>query len=287
MKKILLSLMFLIISLPLSAEEYKEESFSTGIKYFSDGEYKKAIKAFEQTVRNSPDNAEAYRWLGMSYLKLGDNEIMTDPGILDRAVEYFTKALNINPNLAEAHYNLGITYLALHNKEAAIKEYEILKTLNEELANLLFVRIGDYTLPKMYNAISETESHVQKVTIIGNEVLVPVTLAYQDKTVQAVLLLDTGASVTTINTEIAARLGILLDKTEKAVSYVVGGALIEARRTKLSYIKVGPYTNNNVDINIVEHKGVQVMFDGLLGMNVLRNLIYHVDFNNRVINWSP
>jgi clan AA aspartic protease (TIGR02281 family) len=195
--------------------------------------------------------------------------------------------LNINPNLAEAHYNLGITYLALHNKRAAIKEYEILKTLNEKLAGLLFERIGNYTLPKTYDAIGETESNVQKVTIVGNEVLVPVTLAYQDKTVQAVLLLDTGASVTTINTEIAARLGILLDKTEKAVSYVVGGALIEARRTKLSYIKVGPYTKKNVDINIIEHRGVPVMFDGLLGMNVLRNLVYHVDFNNRVINWSP
>jgi clan AA aspartic protease (TIGR02281 family) len=280
--------MFLMIASPLFAEGSKEvESLNRGINYFSARDYKKAIEAFEQVIRVNPDSAEAYTWLGMSYLNLGDNEVTTDPEMLDKAVKAFDKALSLNPNFAEAHYYLGITYLALYNKDAAVKEYEILRDVDKELASSLFTRIGTYKSPQVYKAIDETESNITKVKIIGNQVLVPVTLGYGDKTVQALLLLDTGATNTTISPEIAAKLNISLDQTKKAIGQVVGGGLLEAKRTRLSYIKVGPHTKTDIDIDIIEHRGLAANFDGLLGMNFLRNFRYHIDFDNQTINWSP
>jgi clan AA aspartic protease (TIGR02281 family) len=280
--------MFLITLSPLFAEERNElEALKPGINYFSAGDYKKALKAFEQAVRVNPDSADAYKWLGMSYLKLGDNEAMTDPEMLDKAVNAFDNALILNPNSAEARYYIGITYLALYNKDAAVREYDILKDIDKELASSLFDRIGKYKSPQAYKSIGETESNVLKVKIIGNQVLVPVILGYRGKTVQALLLLDTGATNTTISPEIAAKLNISLNQTKKTIGQVVGGGLLEAKRIKLSYIKVGPHTKPDMDIDIIEHKGFASNFDGLLGMNFLRNFRYHVDFDNQTITWSP
>ena len=44
-----------------------------------------------------------------------------------------------------------------------------------------------------------------KVTVIGNSVIIPVTLVYRGNQVDVHLLLDTGASSTTIKTETADR----------------------------------------------------------------------------------
>jgi len=44
---------------------------------------------------------------------------------------------------AEVYYNLGETYLKLGNKDLALEQYEILKTLDEELANELLVLIEE------------------------------------------------------------------------------------------------------------------------------------------------
>jgi clan AA aspartic protease (TIGR02281 family) len=140
---------------------------------------------------------------------------------------------------------------------------------------------------KIWQRVGETISHETKVTIYGNEVLVPVTLDYGGTIVQALLLLDTGASRTVISAEIAARLNINLDQTEKEKGQVVGGGLVEARLTKLNSITVGPHTRTDMRIAIIEHKGPAVKHDGLLGMDFLRNLRYHIEFDKQIINWMP
>ena len=44
----------------------------------------------------------------------------------------------MNPNESLVHLNLATAYLKMDNKDSAIKEYEILKSLDEELAKELF-----------------------------------------------------------------------------------------------------------------------------------------------------
>ena len=125
-----------------------------------------------------------------------------------------------------------------------------------------------------------------KVKIIGNSILVPVTLAYDGNEVDVHLLLDTGSSGTAIHTEIANQLSMNLTQARKTKVQVVGGGILEARMVKISSLTVGPHTKRNWTIFVVPHKSSVVRYDGLLGMDVLRGLKYNVDFKKQVIYWE-
>jgi predicted aspartyl protease len=99
-------------------------------------------------------------------------------------------------------------------------------------------------------------------------------------------VLDTGASKTTINADVADQLSINLGKEKKAQVRVVGGAVIEACVVRMNRLTVGPHTKRNWDVFVVPHKGPAAGYDGLLGMDVLRGLKYRVDFKKQLIIWE-
>ena len=129
------------------------------------------------------------------------------------------------------------------------------------------------------------KSLVTKVTISGNKVLVPVTLGYGGKEVQASLILDTGADLITIHRPIADQLNVSM--TKRANVRVVGGRVIHANVTTLDYVRVGPYEAKEIQALVIFTEGSPVSHDGLLGMNFLRGLEYSIDFEKQVIRWKP
>jgi hypothetical protein len=125
-----------------------------------------------------------------------------------------------------------------------------------------------------------------RVTVEENQVLVPVTLAYKGTTTTALLLLDTGASISVISTDVADRLGIKPTDTKIGIGQVVGGGLIVLFLAKMDYLTAGPYTKDEIEIGVVAQRGPAVKFDGLLGMDFLRDLKYTIDSRNHLIRWE-
>ena len=121
------------------------------------------------------------------------------------------------------------------------------------------------------------------VTIDGNRVLVPVILNYSGKRTKANLLLDTGASIVTLHRNVAKKLNI--KDTKKATLQLAGGQTIAADIARLGSVSVGPKKKNDLFVSIIDQIDKNADYDGLLGMNFLRNLRYEVDFEKSVIRW--
>ncbi len=261
-----------------------------GERYIAQKAYTEAADAFKQALRLNP-SAEAYAGLGLAYLKLGANEVMTNTDLLEKGIDALHAALRLKPDLIEVHRDLGLAALAVGNRDEALREKAYLQKVAPTLAGELDAAIAGQRPRPSYREIgtrSDPESgNTTSVAIEHNAVMVPVSLCAGGQTTQAVLILDTGASVTTISPEIAARLGLRLDEAPVGKVQVVGGGMVEARAVKLDRISVGPRSKSNMIVAVIGNKGPYMQFDGLLGMDFLREFRYHVDFRNRVINWAP
>jgi predicted aspartyl protease len=131
---------------------------------------------------------------------------------------------------------------------------------------------------KAMNNNSETA-----VSIDGNRVLVPVIIKYSGKTSSAKLLLDTGASIVTLHRNIANKLKI--KNTRNTKLKLAGGQLIPADIARIDDVIVGPNRKSNLFVSIIDQIDTNADYDGLLGMNFLRNLRYEIDFNKSIIKW--
>jgi predicted aspartyl protease len=140
---------------------------------------------------------------------------------------------------------------------------------------------------KTYYAGAKTGSNnVTSVRIIGNQVLVPVTLGYDDRQIHATLLLDTGASMTAIDSDMFQGVSLGSSKTRSIKARIADGGTVMGSAVKVDFIEVGPNRFYNMDVALITHHGPKENHDGLLGMNFLRNCEYRIDFENQQIYWK-
>jgi tetratricopeptide (TPR) repeat protein len=130
-----------------------------GRKYYVAGEYDKAIDAFKEEISKNPSSVDAYFNLGLAYGKTGqlENEIATyeeairlkpnrpelhlnlgsahnDIGNKQKAIDVLKEAIRLKPEYIKAHYIICKIYTEIADRENAIKEYEILKNMDSNVA---------------------------------------------------------------------------------------------------------------------------------------------------------
>mgnify|MGYP001037322489 CR=1 FL=1 len=120
----------LVVAEPDNAEAYR---FLAG--YYMDLEaYERATKALKEVVRIEPHDRSAYSMLGDAYWNCGRYE---------KAMLAYKRAMKLQVNNPETHYQMAKAYLKMGDKDSALEEYEILKDMDENLANELAAHIRE------------------------------------------------------------------------------------------------------------------------------------------------
>lgn len=125
------------------------------------------------------------------------------------------------------------------------------------------------------------------VKVHGNQVLVPVKVSYHGNRVEVHLVLDTGASRTVFHRGSLAALGIPENEGKLAYGVGAGGNKIASRGVTFESITVGPFKIDRPQAFVIDYQRQKAGYDGLLGMDFLKNMSYEIDYERQIIRWQP
>lgn len=100
-----------------------------------------------------------------------------------------------------------------------------------------------------------------------------------NKKIDALLILDTGASLVVLSRDMGKKLGLNLDRLEPDVKLILpDGRQLEAKHIVLESLRVENVEAENVDAAVMLEKASKLDFgDGLLGMSFLKRFNFKVD----------
>jgi len=108
----------------LSAEA---KVYNQGIDYMAKKRWSTAQQYFQKAIQLNPNFAEAESNLGYVLRKQG-------PKNYKASLSHYNKAIKLNPKLKEAYHYRGTLFVLAGKKEAAIKDYNKLMSLDKKLA---------------------------------------------------------------------------------------------------------------------------------------------------------
>jgi clan AA aspartic protease (TIGR02281 family) len=191
----------------------------------------------------------------------------------------YKRLTELEPEYTLHFIRLAETYLALGNAVDARKALALTEHDSSvlELANDINRRIEtDMAADKQYAAEVSLQA-------LGNQFLVDAVL---NNAQNAVLLLDTGASLSIISPELLRMLGIPYQSTGRTAWFSTAGGRIKAPIITLDSLALGGVVVENIEVGVIGEFDNNP-FDGLLGMNFLRHFEFFIDQSERKLQLSP
>jgi hypothetical protein len=130
----------------------------------------------------------------------------------------------------------------------------------------------------------ELIEHVTPVLIKNNRAYVQATIGYGVLETEVLLVLDTGASVTTLFRPAVER--IFMRGLNRTTGRTASGDVVSVELATVDFIEVGPHRKERLKAGIVDINESSVDYDGLLGMNFLRGLDFRIDYDRGLIVWK-
>jgi clan AA aspartic protease (TIGR02281 family) len=122
------------------------------------------------------------------------------------------------------------------------------------------------------------------VKVIYNQIWVPVTLTHRGRSVSTWLLLDTGATDTSISPTLAQRLGIQPAETIGGRATLADGRVVQTAHIVVDQVTVGPKSKQSVNVQIMPRTNEEET--GLLGMNFLGDFAHIIETRASIIRWQ-
>ena len=124
-----------------------------------------------------------------------------------------------------------------------------------------------------------------KISIVNNVILIPVLFRNKGQRVDAKMILDTGASVTTIYSALASKLHLNENKLTRVKSINANGVPSDTLLTKVDHMEVGDKILSNPEVVVMPLLG-SIGADGLLGNSFLRYFNFTIDYPNQLLIWN-
>lgn len=202
------------------------------------------------------------------------------------AESYFRSALQQNPSNDVIKYYLAITLVQNRKINEAKSLYkDIISTSSSQnvvsLAQQGLKLLGDNSS----GSYSKVTKAVLNVSTTGNVIVVN-NVNLNDRT-KAKFIFDTGASLTTISSDFANKLGISTANAPK-IQIMTGSGYIDAPKIKIKKIEINGLCAYNVDALVADlpmhTSGMAGDVAGLLGLSFINNFKVTVDrAHNQVI----
>ena len=201
---------------------------------------------------------------------------------IESGLPLFQKLAFLEPDYAFYRYALAEIYLVLGDTESAIRELEVLQLDHE------FGRQASRILAELFPAAPEEPDEIPPGVIplmaSGRHFLAPVKAGDKET---ARLLIDTGASLTTMPSQ------LLLELKRKKQAARVGHVELKTangfRFSPLYRIKsfqIGEYILKDLEVAALD-MGSGESADGLLGMNVLSQFMFQIDQDRQALILIP
>lgn len=157
-------------------------------------------------------------------------------------------------------------------------------------ASGMIVMVGDLDkVPAKYRAKMKTSSGMYgqqrtAVKVQNNQIWVPVAFGHKGRTATAWLLLDTGATNTSISPALARRLGVQATETTGGKARLADGSMVLTNHVVVDHVTVGPKVKRDLNVQIMPRSGDEET--GLLGMNFLGEFPHIIEAKAGIIRWQ-
>ncbi len=177
--------------------DYQEAYYNLGIDYMKSDRIQEAAETFEKAIRLKPDDAKSYNNLAVAFFKsdklkealaAAKQAILLRPdyagayynlgavysqmNMYAEATEALKQFIRLKPDVPEVHLRLGIIY-SMQDTASAFKEYEILKNLDPDSAEVLHKIIQTKKKYSSETAVSSAGAAEEKIPLQEAEVDLP------------------------------------------------------------------------------------------------------------------
>ncbi|OQX11160.1 MAG: hypothetical protein BWK80_45050 [Desulfobacteraceae bacterium IS3] len=150
-------------------------AFVTGMKYYSKGDYEKALEYFEKTLPENPtkyiDTAPVFFYIGNIHVVTKEHDkaiadhwesFYSSKSEYDKAIADYNKAIEMDPKLIETYNNKVVTHYSKGEYDKAMMDYNKAIDINPKLAEAYYNRGGLYAIKGEYDkAISDVKKALE------------------------------------------------------------------------------------------------------------------------------